>query len=98
MRVVALMALSLIAACWLGGCERYHPQALSPAQTVLNVELTRRLMAVPASAETISAATPPKVPFTFGRAVELMTGHGPSLKELRAAYETLCAPAGIRTP
>lgn len=71
---------------WSSGCRSYRPEPLVPEDVVSAVEAERQ----PTSIE--------PTPFTFPRAAELMAGHGPSLKEARAEYQTALALAKIKTP
>jgi cobalt-zinc-cadmium efflux system outer membrane protein len=85
----------------LAGCERYAQRPLYGEQILAGVERQRHF---PDSTSSVNlpvagiSQTAPPVPFTFVRGVELTKTHSPTLKEVRAEYETAQALSLVKTP
>jgi len=99
MRKRCAVGLSIFMVLLMTGCEKYQARPLVTSDIIRDVERSRHLIATAAS---VDASTPEiqqsTTPFSFARAVSLMKEHSPSLKEIRAEFETAQATAKVKTP
>lgn len=101
----SIVRLSWVAVFMLAltGCERYAQRPLQSEQILADVERMRRLpdaMSINSVSQEAGSAIPKIEPvlFSFPRAVALMKNNSPTLKELRAEYDTVQALADVKTP
>lgn len=95
MSAVRFMGVGLISCSFLlvSGCQKYQAKPLVAADVLRTMEQARRYPDAP-----VSDAPSEKLPFTFGRAADLMKRHSPALRESWAEYETALALSKVKTP